>query len=63
MDILKLIAKDAEEWGTALNNASWKALEAYRTQIGPDNAEVFNGMKSVIRVAILEYLKRLREES
>ena len=50
------VAKDAEEWGGRLNEASWAAVEAWNTELmGPMPDAVFNNIKPVIRAAILKY--------
>lgn len=52
------IAKDAEEWGSRLNEASWAAIEAWNAdRMGPMSAAVFNNLKGVIRAGILKYLE------
>lgn len=53
---------DATEWGSALNDASWAFIDAYRQHMGEGvPAPLFNSSKSLIRVAILRYINALRE--
>jgi hypothetical protein len=51
------LAKDAEEWGNALNEASWEFLESYSRQLGPAPAALFNSSKTMVRDAILKYVR------
>lgn len=46
------IAKDAVEYGTALNDASWAAIDAC-----PDGIH-YNDVKTAVRAAILCYLEK-----
>ena len=54
-------AQDAREWGNALNDASWKFTETYRSVMGyPESGRLFNSVKTILREAILEYAQKLK---
>ena len=55
-----IIKKDAEDYGDALNEASWAFDEAYREVMGKGtDAKLFNNMKSMVRRSILKELGSL----
>jgi hypothetical protein len=52
------VSNDAETWGNKLNDAAWAAFHAWdKNLMGPMTGAIHNNLKSLIRVAILEYLK------
>lgn len=58
--IKEVMAKDAKEWGDALNSAGWEYLDAYRKITGKaESVEVFNNGKAILREAILKYIEKL----
>ena len=57
------VANDAENWGNALNAASWEFVETYQKQFGePVSAKLFNYGKGMIRSAILKYIRSLGDK-
>ena len=50
-----LVRKDAEEWGSALNAASWEFIE----NCPEKSALLFNHCKTSLRLAILKYLDKV----
>lgn len=57
-------AKDAEEWGNALNEASWAFVEALRDASGHAvDGRTFNHCKPALRAAILKYAAAIRSLS
>jgi len=50
-------AKDAQEWGNALNDAGWAFLD----NCPEKSALLFNTVKPALREAILVYLERVEE--
>lgn len=54
--------KDAENWGNALNDASWELLNSYRSVMGEvESVAFFNNCKTILRAAILEYLDKVEK--
>lgn len=49
-------ARDAREYGPALNTASWALLDGLPTGLSPD---VFNNAKGALRAAILKYAEQV----
>lgn len=50
------LAKDADERGPRLNEATWAAIEAWNSEVmGPITGTIFNNIKGVVRAAILNY--------
>lgn len=54
-------AKDAKDWGDALNDAGWKFDEVYQKVMGtPTPGRLFNTAKSILRECIIEYSDKLK---
>ena len=53
---------DAEEWGNALNEASWELIHSYQRNINELHPPgFFNNSKTILRDAILAYFKALEK--
>jgi len=58
--IKKAILHDVENWGGALNSASWKYIDTYRVVMNDnETSELFNNNKIILREAIIEYINKL----
>lgn len=50
-------SSDARDYGDAINEASWAAMEEYRNRLGPLPGGLFNNMKSILRMGVLTYIQ------
>lgn len=56
--------RDAEEWGGALNDASWEMLDAYAAHVGEGMpVAVFNNGKAMLRQCILKFLAQVAKNA
>jgi len=56
--------RDAEQWGSALNEASWEMIDAYREHIGEvESVKFFNNGKTMLRRCILAFLARVEKNN
>jgi hypothetical protein len=52
--------RDAEEWGGALNAASWEMMNAYRAHMGEvESVKFFNMSETMLRQCILRFLAQI----
>ena len=52
------VAKDAQDWGNRLDDASWAAVDSWQTIVGKLSWREFKSIKTVVRCAILKYLEK-----
>jgi len=57
----KEIAFDADNFGNALNDASWEFVDAYREHIGDIPTSLFNDCKALVRKSILKYIEKVNQ--
>jgi creatinine amidohydrolase/Fe(II)-dependent formamide hydrolase-like protein len=56
-------AKDAREYGNALNEAGWELIAAVNRHTGaPESPRFFNSAKAILRDAILVYAAAVEKE-